>query len=743
MNKLLLTLAAAALAVGSASAQLSSIKAPVGSRRALTQTALPQIKGLLDSQAPKQTVTGSMKVNRPQLRVDDAQRSHKELSYQVNGTEAADFNLGPTGLSYSALAQNGYGIAWASLFYNDMLSRYAGNTISEISFIAWPGDYVKPYVFIFDPSTNSVVWKKDLVSVQTVNANTGQTPVNTVECDYTITGEEKLLFIGWGCTAVSASADDPYASQYGVCMPAYIDNTGNGLGAYLLATNDTGILGILGNLGTGWQDSQTGKIFAMSAHIIARTTGENGIKDNDANILSNSIVRGNTQGRGGDLTTSFVNMGLDPITSFDYTIECDGVSKSGTYTLNQPLTFYSAGVASFNAVLGKEAGVSEGSFTIDKVNTVADEYTDNNDNTMAYTVITMEKGYNRTPVIEEFTSTGCGYCPYGIAAMDNFEKAYGKEAVLIAVHTDFNGVSDEMKDDTYAETMEAYNINSYPSALINRQYSGHPYTEAPEIVSAITNGVCEASMTVKASKQRSMRGTTVSATTNVTFAIDVLNGEYGLIYVLTEDGITGVDQLNYLAAQYNQYKAQGYSDDVIFNAMGWDAACAEIAKAGKADAQGNYWYQPTFNSVSRGTTAFDGSADLVPATAANTNISFELSGMAVPENVKNVDNLKLAVLLLDKKTGNVVTGRQVALDNTESNASGIDEATADDARIEVAAGAFNIKAGNAKAMVYDLSGKLVSSCTVNGEASLPTFGKGVFIIRVETEGKVKSMKAVF
>jgi len=45
--------------------------------------------------------------------------------------------------------------------------------------------------------------------------------------------------------------------------------------------------------------------------------------------------------------------------------------------------------------------------------------------------------------------------------------------------------------------------------------------------------------------------------------------------------------------------------------------------------------------------------------------------------------------------------------------------------------------------VFTLDGKLVSSCTVNGEASIPTFGKGTFIIRVQQGSNVTTQKAAF
>ncbi len=69
--------------------------------------------------------------------------------------------------------------------------------------------------------------------------------------------------------------------------------------------------------------------------------------------------------------------------------------------------------------------------------------------------------------------------------------------------------------------------------------------------------------------------------------------------------------------------------------------------------------------------------------------------------------------------------------------------TEGNAAIDVADGAFTVTADNAKAEVYSVDGKLVSSCTVNGTASIPTFGKGVYVIRVVENGSVTTKKATF
>lgn len=408
------------------------------------------------------------------------------------------------------------------------------------------------------------------------------------------------------------------------------------------------------------------------------------------------------------------------------------------------MPFYSVGTFNLQAAVGKAAGAKEGKFTITKVNTVADEYADNKDNELAYNVVMMEKGYKRTPVVEEFTSVGCGYCPFGAAGMKRLHDTYGDEVVLIAAHSHFSQqLQDPMHDAEYAKM----GIIQFPTALINRQYQGHPYFDAvPTAEKIATSDVCEADMTIKVGAVSANKLVkTIDVTTTLNFDFDVKAGDYSMVYALTEDGITGVRQLTYLPGMVDQNMEvnPGYTRDQIIEAMAeGDPYLIEVLKDGKKDKNGNYWSEPTYDHVSRGVTNADGQhPDNLPAATKNTPIEVKAK-VNIPATVKDRKNLKVVAMLIDNKTGIVVTGRQAA-PSTTSTPSAIEEVGADAAQITVADGAFVVKANKAEAAVYSLDGKLVSSATVEGEASLPTFGKGVFVITVKADGKVYSQKATF
>lgn len=741
MNKLLLTLAAAGMLTTAATAQVSPLSMTaqrmVPSHRQITAKALQPNKALqFDASGMKQL--HSLSLNRD-LRIDDAKRSHKELSYQVNGDEATQCLTGQLQLG-AVPGLTGYG--FYQTYFQDMISRLKGNTISEIQFVAAEGSYRNVHVVILeaDPINGqvAVVWKSEtLNNIKTIQGE--KINVNQIPCDYEITGEEKMLMIGWFAEQVSNPAI--------LNAVGYLDNTQQGYGFSFFGFVNGGLQLGQSIADAGWSIDGVNRV-VMASHIVVKTQGNSAIKDNDMMAVNSGVVRANVAGKGGDVQVSMTNMGLDPISSFEYQFECEGETKTNKFEFDKPMPFYSVGTFNLQAAVGKAAGSKEGKFTITKVNTVADEYADNKDNELAYNVVMMEKGYKRTPVVEEFTSVGCGYCPFGAAGMKRLHDTYGDEVVLIAAHSHMNQqLPDPMHDAEYAKM----GFNQLPASLINRQYQhvGNlpVYYDVISTVEKIaTSDVCEADMTIKVGAAPANKLVkTIDVTTTLNFDFDVKAGDYSMVYALTEDGITDVQQLTYLPGMVDQNMSvtPGFTRDQIIEAMAErDPYLIEVLKDGKKDGSGNYWSEPTFDHVSRGVTNADGQhPDNLPAATKNTPIEVKAK-VNIPATVKDRKNLKVVAMLIDNKTGIVVTGRQAA-PSTTSTPSAIEEVGADAAQITVADGAFVVKANKAEAAVYSLDGKLVSSATVEGEASLPTFGKGVFVITVKADGKVYSQKATF
>ena len=740
MNKLLLTLAAAGMLTTAATAQVSPLSMTaqrmVPSHRQITAKALQPNKALqFDASGMKQL--HSLSLNRD-LRIDDAKRSHKELSYQVNGDEATQCYTGQLQLG-AVPGLTGYG--FYQTYFQDMISRLKGNTISEIQFVAAEGSYRNVHVVILEPDPVNgqvaVVWKSEtLNNIKTIQGE--KINVNQIPCDYEITGEEKMLMIGWFAEQVSNPAM--------LNAVGYLDNTQQGYGFSFFGFVNGGLQLGQSIADAGWSIDGANRVI-MASHIVVKTQGNSAIKDNDMMPYSAGIVRSNMAGKGGDIQVSLSNMGLDPISSFEYEFKCEDEVQTGKVELESPMPFYSNATLTATAATGKNLGSKDGTFTITKVNTVADEYADNDDNVQPYTVVKMETGYKRTPVVEEFTSSYCGWCPFGAAALNLLEDTYGDEIVLIAAHGHMNqNELDPMADSEYAKM----GINGYPTTLVNRQYqhTGNLpvyFDVIPTVKKIVDSDVCEADMTIEVGAAPTNKLVkTIDVTTTLNFDFDVKAGDYSMVYALTEDGITGHKQKTYLPDMVDDAMKEnpGLTREQVIEAMADGEKFLMEALADGTKDNGLYWSKPTFNHVSRGVTNADGQhPDNLPAATKNTPIEVKAK-VNIPATVKDRKNLKVVAMLIDNKTGVVVTGRQAA-PSTTSTPSAIEEVGADAAQITVADGAFVVKANKAEAAVYSLDGKLVSSATVEGEASLPTFGKGVFVITVKADGKVYSQKATF
>ena len=59
------------------------------------------------------------------------------------------------------------------------------------------------------------------------------------------------------------------------------------------------------------------------------------------------------------------------------------------------------------------------------------------DNTASNSIIALEKGAERTSVVEELTGTWCGWCPRGHVGLENLKKTFGDKVITLAGHYTF------------------------------------------------------------------------------------------------------------------------------------------------------------------------------------------------------------------------------------------------------------------------------------------------------------------
>ena len=199
MKKFLLSLAAAALLSAPAGAQLLQKNASVlGQKKEVPAWAQKQLQKGQSLLNGKSLQPAPFALNQPNhLSRAASQRSRTEISYQVNGDEIENCELVPL-FNPGTLKKNGYtGYGFGAFFYGDMFSRYTGNTIKSINFAVWPGNYSNIMVFVMDGTTGQALWTATLDKLKCIDPNTGDLNMNSVPCDYVVTDDEQVVYIGW------------------------------------------------------------------------------------------------------------------------------------------------------------------------------------------------------------------------------------------------------------------------------------------------------------------------------------------------------------------------------------------------------------------------------------------------------------------------------------------------------------------------------------------------------------------
>lgn len=331
------------------------------------------------------------------------------------------------------------------------------------------------------------------------------------------------------------------------------------------------------------------------------------------------------------------NMGLQPITSIKYSISSDGEVVEEKNIDVQINDFKATTSIDIKLKSDVSARASKKTFVIKEVNGVPNEFIANISNGKVVTIVDKPKVL---PVIEEFTGTWCGYCPYGIVGMEKAYEQYGGNVALIAVHS-----SDPMAINEYSSLLK--NVTSYPSAVANRGSSFYPNTyQLPSNIEKAMKLVVPGKIEAKASWSNKGK-TIISIDTKTTFSYSEDNAQYGIAYVLVEDGMTDPKwyQKNFLSGESGSsemefwYNSPGQVYDVEFN---------HVAVAGWGVHKG------IKRSVDN---------EIVEGQPINYNYKADISSNTL---IQDKSRLKLIAMLVDSQTGKIMNAAITSIEASES-----------------------------------------------------------------------------
>ena len=240
-------------------------------------------------------------------------------------------------------------------------------------------------------------------------------------------------------------------------------------------------------------------------------------------VVENGLATQNRQP-----TVDVRNLGSTPITSYDLTVDYNGVQS----TQNVTGVNYAPGsvtTVDLTASITLIGGTNAATVTVSNVNGNASD--DDTTDDIAFTTVTAAvPAPGKVVVAEEATGTWCTWCPRGAVYMDMMNDKYEGFFAGIAVHN-----NDPMEDATYDAGLAGF-ISGYPSAIVDRS----PELDPSEIETDFLDRI------VVAPKVLLTNGATFDATTrelkvSVTadWQVAVNGSQYKLAIVLTEDSVTG------------------------------------------------------------------------------------------------------------------------------------------------------------------------------------------------------------
>lgn len=245
------------------------------------------------------------------------------------------------------------------------------------------------------------------------------------------------------------------------------------------------------------------------------------------------------------LSVQVANHGTEPLSSFTYRYALPGGEGEGTYTFTEPIApcFNARHDVELTLPATEERGRYDANLSI----TQAQGQANAEDLHVAFPLRVLRFQPKKVVVMEEYTSTSCGWCPRGTACIDHISHDYPDQFIGVAWHR-----SDEMEMPSLPASPDGL-----PAAYLDRGSSmGAGYWEVfPSFAQMITK-LPQANIEVSAR----LDGDEIVADSRTIFLDDKQKAGCRVAYLLIGDGLCSPmwGQSNYYAdldaAQKQDYK---------------------------------------------------------------------------------------------------------------------------------------------------------------------------------------------
>ena len=235
--------------------------------------------------------------------------------------------------------------------------------------------------------------------------------------------------------------------------------------------------------------------------------------------------------------------------------------------------------------------------------------------------------YPRVVVMEEATGTWCGWCVRGIESIERLREQYPANFIAIGLHN-----SDDMANFVNYGVI-AKRFNSYPSCLINRTQLMDPSFPLVQPIVEAMKDKAEAKISATSTyAKRDLSAITVNTESIFGFTDDK-TADFRLSYALIEDHVGPYVQNNY----YSGMTVDG--DDAYMEKWTKEKSRVKIE----------------FNDVARGLFGGpDGVEGSVPKAVVEGQSYKYAYTFALPDNIANRENLRVVVMMIDQKSGEII-----------------------------------------------------------------------------------------
>ena len=363
-----------------------------------------------------------------------------------------------------------------------------------------------------------------------------------------------------------------------------------------------------------------------------------------ANNFGQAVVQ---KGKSINIPVTFYNRGKDPVNTISYTIATEGGSTAAEKSLDLGgLSFNGAKTFNIAFASDNDAKKYAKTITVTKVNGVANTASKA---TATGSLITITEKPTVVPVVEEFTGTWCGYCPYGTVGMQNAHAKYGDKVILIAAH-----YGDPMESDKYMPVLYAY-ADNFPSSRIDRGASSvYPYNLTYYLDAALDKAT-QGSISLTAAWSDEGK-TGIDFSTDTKFVYNDTDGKYGIAFALVEDGMSGSGS-NWAQTNYLSGGTPGGDEDMAF----WYSAASSVTGLEYDHVAVDAW------DILKGV---DGSVDTSIESGVVQKFSYK-ADISSNTLIQNKEKLTAVALLIDRANGQIVNAAKASIGDVPSGINGI------------------------------------------------------------------------